>query len=142
MKICLIDDKLMENDELLYKAALELTHRYPGNFEYHKDFFPSCFDDGKSLKPEIISVLDEYNVIIFHESSFKGKGIAFRKIIGENGKSNELIAFSGSTPNTKDFHPAFNLIRLSRYALYKNLESFVKDSLDKNIINLDLILNN
>lgn len=155
MKICLIDDKLMENmkdaelkNEIelssFYKAALELVSRYSDKFEYHEDFFPNCFDEERRpIKSEIISVLDEYNAIIFHTSKFNGRGVRFREIIKENGKECELIGFSGNLSDIIDFHSrGFNMIKLARNELYKKLESFVKDSMDRNIVNLDLILNN
>lgn len=142
MKICLVDDKLTgHNGQSVIKD--NLLKSYPKNFEFNDVFFPFCFgtgeNNGVALESEILSVLDQYNAIIYHASSF-GEAIVFRDIIKQAGKSSELIGFTGSVYDTTDFHPQFNHIILERDTLYDRLESFVKDAVDKNILNLNLIL--
>lgn len=142
MKICLVDDKLTgHNGQSVIKE--NLLKSYPENFEFSEVFFPFCFgtgeDNGVALESEILSVLDQYDAIIYHASSF-GEAIEFLDIIKKTGKSVELIGFTGSVYDTTDYHPQFNYIILERDSLYDRLESFVKDAVDKNILNLNLIL--
>ncbi len=137
MRICIIDDKLYENGTEPAEIIRRLQARHGDNLEMTGEFFPSCFSNGKKNDEAIKEELDSYDAIIYHNSSFGGRGKAFRDILKASGKRCELIAFSGSIPHLADFHPDYNFIMMPRDPLYAALETFVNSAFDRGELDLN-----
>lgn len=139
MKICLIDDKLNEWSGA-NEIVVSLLEKYEDNFELFDNFFPECFKDGYVIEENSRVILDQYDAIIYHITSFEGRAEAFIDIAGQMSCNCEFVGFSGELID-RDSFPDEHLICVPRTVLYRGLEAFIKKAIDDNKVDSKNILN-